>query len=196
MAENEQGAQPDEQAEGAPNGAENAEPEKDWKAEYERLLKHSRSWEDKAKRLKDKADRFDELEEASKSDAEKLADATKRAEDAEARLAEYERRAERDATVAEVAAARGVDAEWLSRMSGGTREEIEANADFIAGKLNEVPMFDYQSECNYSKIRYGASAAPPIAMKKAARGGPFGVPSCSAVSRRDARSCPPHRAGR
>lgn len=135
MAENEQGAQPDEQAQAAPNGAGSAEPERDWKAEYERLLKHSRSWEDRAKRLKDKADRLDELEEASKSDAEKLADATKRAEDAEARLAEYERRAERDAVVAEVAAAKGVDAEWLSRMSGGTREEIEADADFIAGKL-------------------------------------------------------------
>ena len=79
MAEETQGAQPDEQAQGAPNGAGSAEPERDWRAEYERLLKHSRSWEDRAKRLKEKADRYDELEEASKSDAERLADATKRA---------------------------------------------------------------------------------------------------------------------
>lgn len=141
MAEETQGAQPDEQAGGAPNGAETAEPEKDWKAEYERLLKHSRSWEDKAKRLKDKADRLDELEEASKSDAEKLADATKRAEDAEARLAEYEARAERDAIVAEVAAAKGVDADWLSRMAGDGRDAIEANADYIAGKLGGAHVY-------------------------------------------------------
>lgn len=141
MAEETQGAQPAEQVEGAPNGAENTEPEKDWKAEYERLLKHSRTWEDKAKRLKEKADRLDELEEASKTDAEKLADATKRAEKAEEKLAEYERRAERAAIVAEVAAAKGVDAEWLGRMTGDTREEIEANADFVAGRLGSAPIY-------------------------------------------------------
>lgn len=141
MAEKTQGAQPDDQVEGAPNGAKNTEPEKDWKAEYERLLKHSRTWEDKAKRLKEKADRLDELEEASKTDAEKLADATKRAEDAEAKVAEFERRAERAGIVAEVAAAKGVDADWLGRMAGDTREEVEANADFIASKIAASPIY-------------------------------------------------------
>ena len=141
MAEETQGAQPAEQVEGAPNGAENAEPEKDWKAEYERLLKHSRTWEDKAKRLKEKADRLDELEEASKTDAEKLADATKRAERAEQKLAEYESKAERAAIVAEVAAAKGVDAEWLGRMAGDTESEINANADYIASKLSGAPIY-------------------------------------------------------
>lgn len=141
MAEDTQGAQPDEQVEGAPNGAEDTGDDKDWKAEYERLLKHSRSWEDKAKRLKEKADRLDELEEASKTDAERLADATKRAEDAEARLAEYERERDRAAVVAEVAAAKGVDAEWLGRMAGDTREEVEANADYIATKLSGAPIY-------------------------------------------------------
>lgn len=141
MAENEHGAQTIEQAGGAPNGAENAEPEKDWKAEYEKVLKHSRTWEDKAKRLKEKADRLDELEEASKTDAERLADATKRAESAERKLAEYERERDRAAIVAEVAAAKGVDAEWLGRMTGDTREEIEANADFVAGRLGAAPIY-------------------------------------------------------
>ncbi len=133
MAE-EQGAEPVENEGGAPNGTEPEE--KDWKAEYEKLLRHSRTWEDKAKRLKEKADRYDELEEASKTDAEKLADAQKRAEEAEAKVADYERRAERAGIVAEVAAERGVDAEWLGRMSGDTREEVEANADFIASRLS------------------------------------------------------------
>ena len=154
MAE-EQGAQPAEQVEGAPNGTETAEPEKDWKAEYERLLKHSRTWEDKAKRLKEKADRLDELEEASKTDAEKLDDATKRAESAEKKLAEYERRAERAAAVAEVAAAKGVDAEWLGRMSGDDRESIEANADYIASKLSGAPIYP-------SVPDNGGSKAAPI----------------------------------
>lgn len=140
MAED-KGAQPTEQAEGAPNGTENAEQEKDWKAEYERLLKHSRTWEDKAKRLKEKADRYDELEEASKTDAEKLADATKRAEEAEAKVAEFERKAERASIVREVAADKGVDAEWLSRMAGDTREEIEANAGFLSEKVGGAPIY-------------------------------------------------------
>ena len=155
MAEEMQGAHPNEQAEGAPNGADTAEPEKDWKAEYDKLLKHSRTWEDKAKRLKEKADRYDQLEEASKSDAERLADATKRAEKAEAALAEYERRAERAAAVAEVAAAKGVDAEWLGRMAGDGREEIEANADFIASKLSGAPIYP-------SVPDNGGSKAAPI----------------------------------
>lgn len=141
MAEEAQGAQPEEQAQGAPNGAEGAEPERDWKAEYEKLLKHSRTWEDKAKRLKEKADRYDEMEQASKTDAEKLADATKRMEEAEAKVAEYERRAERASVVAEVAAAKGVDADWLGRMAGDTREDIEANADFLAQKLSDAPAY-------------------------------------------------------
>lgn len=138
MAE-EQGAESVENEGGAPNGTEPEE--KDWKAEYERLLKHSRTWEDKAKRLKEKADRYDEMEQASKTDAEKLADAVKRAEEAEAKVADYERRAERAGIVAEVAASKGVDADWLSRMSGDTREDIEANADFLASKLSGQPIY-------------------------------------------------------
>ena len=73
MAENGQGAQTTEPTGAEPHGTEPTEPERDWKAEYEKLLKHSRAWEDKAKRLREKADRYDELEESSKSDAEKLA---------------------------------------------------------------------------------------------------------------------------
>ena len=56
-------------------------------------------------------------------------------------MADYERRAERASVVAEVAAAKGVDAEWLSRMSGDTREDIEANADFLASKLSGQPIY-------------------------------------------------------
>lgn len=118
-----------------------AEPERDWKAEYEKAVAQSRKWEQRSKDNAAAAKRLAELEDASKTDAEKLADATKRAERAEQKLAEYESKAERAAIVAEVAAAKGVDAEWLGRMTGDTREEIEANADFVAGRLGAAPIY-------------------------------------------------------
>lgn len=117
-----------------PHGNEPA-PDTVSRAEYDKLLAESRKWEARAKENKDAAKRLAEMEDASKTDAEKLADATKRAEEAEAKVADYERRAERAGIVAEVAAEKGVDAEWLGRMSGDTREEVEANADFISQKL-------------------------------------------------------------
>lgn len=152
MAEenNQQPMAPDDASD--PNGTPAEPPEKDWKAEYEKLLKHSRTWEDKAKRLKEKADRFDELEAASKTDAEKMADAQKRAEAAEAELAKYKADAERAELVSEVAAAKKVDADWLSRMSGTTREEIEANADFVLRKLKGAPI--------YPVVKDGGGGAP------------------------------------
>ncbi|WP_276869737.1 hypothetical protein [Enorma massiliensis] len=125
------------------------------RAEYDKLLAESRKWESRAKENKDAAKRLAELEDASKTDAEKLADATKRMEAAEARLADYERRAERAGIVAEVAAAKGVDAEWLDRMAGDTREEVEANADFIAAKLVAAPIYPSVQDS-------GAKPAAPI----------------------------------
>ena len=118
-----------------------AEPEKDWKAEYEKAVAQSRKWEQRSKDNAAAAKELEALKDASKTDAEKLADATKRAERAEQKLAEYESKAERAAIVAEVAAAKGVDAEWLGRMSGDDREAIEANADYIASKLSGAPIY-------------------------------------------------------
>lgn len=123
-----------------PHGAEPPEPTVS-RAEYEKLLAESRKWEDRAKKNADAAKRLAALEDSTKTDAEKLADATKRMEAAEAKLADYERRAERDGIVAEVAADKGVDAEWLSRMAGDTREEVEANAEFIASRLSGAPIY-------------------------------------------------------
>lgn len=137
MAEETQGAQPTEQAaQAAP-----AEPERDWQAEYEKVLAQSRKWEQRSKENASKAKELDELKAASQTDAEKLADAVKRAESAEQKLAEYERAAERAGTVSEIAAKTGVDAEWLGRMAGDTAEEIQANADFIAQRLSNAPVY-------------------------------------------------------
>lgn len=137
-----------------PHGTEPA-PDTVSREDYDKLLAESRKWEARAKENKDAAKRLAELEDASKTDAEKLADATKRMEAAEARLADYERRAERAGIVAEVAAAKGVDAEWLGRMAGDTREEVEANADFIAAKLVAAPIYPSVQDS-------GAKPAAPI----------------------------------
>ena len=141
MAEDTQGAQPTEQTETEAAQPTPAEPERDWKAEYEKVLAQSRKWEQRSKDNAAKAKELDELKAATQTDAEKLADAVKRAESAESKLAELERERERAAIVAEVAAAKGVDAEWLGRMSGDTAEEIQANADFLASKLSGAPIY-------------------------------------------------------
>lgn len=77
-----------------PHGPGSDDPERDWKAEYEKamaerdkLVAQSRKWEERAKANKAKADKADQMEEASKTDAEKLSDAVKRAEKAESKLA-------------------------------------------------------------------------------------------------------------
>lgn len=144
MAENGQGAKPSEPTEPTgkePHGTEPTGGETVSRAEYDKLLAQSRKWEERSKANAAAAKRLAELEDASKTDAEKLADVTKRAEKAEQKLAEYESRAERAAIVAEVAAAKGVDAEWLGRMAGDSREAIEANADYIASKLSGAPIY-------------------------------------------------------
>ena len=109
--------------------------------ERDKAVAESRKWEGRSKSNAAAAKRLAELEDASKTDAEKLADAQKRAEEAEAKLADYERRAERGRVVAEVAAEKGVDAEWLGRMSGDARDEVEANADYILAKLAGAPIY-------------------------------------------------------
>lgn len=151
MAENEQGAQPTGQAETEAAQPTPAEPERDWKAEYEKVLAQSRKWEQRSKDNAAAAKELEALKDASKTDAEKLADATKRAESAEKKLAEYERERERAAIVSEVAAAKGVDAEWLGRMVGDDRKAIEANADYIATKLSGAPIYPSVPDNGHSK---------------------------------------------
>ena len=151
MAENEQGAQPTEPTGTEPHGTEPTEPEKDWKAEYEKVLAQSRKWEQRSKDNAAAAKELDEMRKQSMSDAERAESEKARADKAESKLAEYERRAERAAIVAEVAAAKGVDAEWLGRMVGDDREAIEANADYIASKLSGAPIYPSVPDNGHSK---------------------------------------------
>lgn len=133
-----QGAEPTtaEQTAQEPHGAEPTSQDVVSREDYDKLLAQSRKWEERAKSNSAAAKRLSELEDASKTDAERLAEATKRAEEAEARVADYERKAERAGIVAKVAADKGVDADWLSRMSGDTEEEVAANADYLLSKIS------------------------------------------------------------
>lgn len=146
MAEETNGAQTAGQEGREPHGTEPVDQRTVSREDYDKLLAQSRKWEQRAKENKEAASKLAALEDASKTDAEKLADATKRAEDAEARLAEYEREAERAGIVAEVAAEKGVEAEWLERMAGDDRGSIEANADFIAAKLKGARVYPSVSD--------------------------------------------------
>ncbi|RLP12258.1 hypothetical protein [Propionibacterium australiense] len=68
--------------------------EPDWKAEYDKLKAQARKWEDRAKENYKARQRLDEIEEASKTEAQKQADALAaseaRAKAAEARAAALE----------------------------------------------------------------------------------------------------------
>ena len=148
-----------------PHGLGTDDPERDWKAEYEKamaerdkLVAQSRKWEERAKANKAKADKADQMEEASKTDAEKLSDAVKRAEKAESKLREYEAKAERDGIVHEVAEAKGVDRELLSRMSGDDRESVEANADWLKAKLASIP--------KYPTVDDNGGKTPPVTIER------------------------------
>lgn len=103
----------------APNPpADPAQGDTDWKAE-------ARKWESRAKENSAARKRLDELEEAAKTDLEK---ATSRAEAAERRAAELEALALRR----EIAEAKGLPLAAAARLSGETREELEADADQLA----------------------------------------------------------------
>lgn len=79
--------------------------------------------------LKKKAERLDAVEEAKKTDDEKLEARIKAAEDkaaaAEKKAIESDERALR----AEIASAKGLTAAQAKRLTGSTREELEADAD-------------------------------------------------------------------
>jgi predicted PilT family ATPase len=111
----------------------------DLAADLEKWKAMSRKHEEQAKANADKAKRLDALEEASKSETEKL---IARAEAAEKAAAEATSKALR----ADVAAAKGVPAALLS---GSTQEELEAAADALLafkGTTPKAPSADGQGK--------------------------------------------------
>lgn len=96
--------------------------------------------------LKAKADKLNQIEEANKTEAEKIA---ARAEAAEKRAAELEVKALR----AEVAAAKGVP---VSLLTGSTQEELEAAADALIefrGEQKQTPSSTALGRVNGQKVK-------------------------------------------
>lgn len=98
------------------------EPAIDWKAE-------ARKWEQRAKENSTAAQRLAELEEAQKTEAQKLADRLAAAEKA---LAEKEAEALR----LTVAAKHGITGDYLDLVHGSDEASLEASASKVAALLN------------------------------------------------------------
>jgi hypothetical protein len=114
-------------------------PADDLSTQVEKWKALARKHEQQSKANADKAKRFDEFEEASKSDLER---ALARAEAAEKAASA----ASAAATRAEVAAAKGVPAHLLT---GSTQEEFEASADALLafkGTTPKAPSADGQGK--------------------------------------------------
>ena len=139
-----------------PNGTPQQQGEFVSKAEYEKLLAHSRTWEDKAKRLSEKAKKYDELAAQSMTDAEKLEAAAKRADDAESKLAAYEAEAKRAKDAAEVAEKTGVPASLLTETDRKAMEQQAASILAFAQGQPSAPVFRGDG----TKPDGGAKASP------------------------------------
>ena len=91
--------------------------------------------------LKAKAAKYDELEEAKKSELEKANEATARAkaraDEAQAKYEALEAEVQRAKLVREKAAEYGVDAEMLARMEG----DVEDNAAYLKARDEAIPKF-------------------------------------------------------
>jgi len=123
--------QHDEATEAKPSGTDAGTGEVDWKAEAEKWKTLSRKHEGQAKSNADAAKRLSELEDANKTESQKLTEqmtaAEKRAAEAEAKATRYE-----------VAAELGIQTKHLKYLSGSTRDEIEAAAKAIREDFPET----------------------------------------------------------
>lgn len=142
----EQPTQPD-------TGAEDAG-EPDYKAEFEKWKALARKHEQQAKANADKAKRLDDLEEANKSEQQKLADkaseAEKRAQQAEAKALRFE-----------VATEKGVPKKAMKFLTGETQEELESQADEILELLGETQQSESPQRTPRERLRPGASDSGP-----------------------------------
>lgn len=131
----------------------------DWKAEAEKWKALSRKNEERANANADKAKRFDEIEEASKSELERERAAREKAEKA---LAERTQADERIQIRDKVAAAKGIPA---SILKGSTEEEFTAHADeLIAAGIKPAagPSSDGQGDVGDQVSTDGEKSAEEI----------------------------------
>ncbi len=147
MAENENGTvtDPENKVE-----TETKTQETDLSAEVEKWKAHSRKNEERAKENAEKAKKFDELEEASKTEQQKRDEHIANLEKENAALKSQTLRAQ-------VASEKGVPAGLLS---GSTQEELEESADALLAYRGEAtPKADGQGEQGGTVSKGGLSAS-------------------------------------
>lgn len=144
-------AEPQEQAQEVQTEATTSH-EVDWKAE-------ARKWEARAKENKSKADKLDELEEASKTALEK---ATERAQKAESKVKAYEEEKQRKAWLEEVAAETGLP---QSVLRGSTKEEIEAHAQILKPYFEKPSAPVVENDNMKSNTAGGSASLADVLMK-------------------------------
>lgn len=111
---------------GAPPADPPAGEEIDYKAKYEETLRHSRTWETRAKENSDKAKKFDEAETAKLSEIERE---KKRAEEAEQKSAVQAA----ELLQLRVANENGITKEERALLTGATEEVLTAQVAAILG---------------------------------------------------------------
>ena len=124
----------------------------------ERLARERKKYADYAA-LKAKAEKFDEAEEAAKSDLQK---ATERADKLQKELDGIRAQMQRDGIVAKVAKDFGVDAEILAAMNGATEDEVSENARMIKDKLSSLPAYPTRTDDGGGNARRGKPDIPII----------------------------------
>ncbi len=118
----------------------------------ERLARERAKYAD-YEELKAKAAKFDEAEEANKSELEKAVEERNKYKE---QLAKLESEKAHAAAVAKAAAEHGVDAELLRRMNG----DVEANAAYLKSLNDQKPKFD--------DVPDGGETNPPAGKKSTA----------------------------
>ncbi|BDZ40816.1 hypothetical protein GCM10025865_01150 [Paraoerskovia sediminicola] len=132
-----------------PEASEVPAQETDWKAE-------ARKWETRAKENKTAAEKLAEIEEASKTEAQKNADALAAAQ---ARVKEFETREQIAAWKAEVSKETGVPA---TALAGSTLEELQAHAEVLKPLITKSaePSDDGKPHVPYRELSRVVADAP------------------------------------
>lgn len=97
-------------------------------AKVREALDNSRKWEGRAKENFEKAKKFDEVEEARKTEQQKLEERAAAAE-------ESAKRAQADAARLAIALSKGLTPSQAKRLVGSTEEELAADADEMIADL-------------------------------------------------------------
>jgi hypothetical protein len=125
----------DNATQGAPAETERTFTQAEMEAIIGERLKRERSKYADYNEIKAKAAKFDEAEEASKSELQKVVEERDKLK---AELDKLMAEAARAEQVAKVAAEQGVDAALLSRMSG----DVEENAAFLKAQMENKPKYE------------------------------------------------------